>query len=331
MTGLRSAIGFLTLLPVSPRDSAGLASARGWFPVVGLFLGAVLASIDLLIHWGYPLFTQNVRSFPPLLSAAILVVAPIVLTRALHLDGFMDCCDGLLGSFDRVRRLEIMRDPRVGAFAVVGVVSLLLVKVAALVSLPLSGRMWVVLVFPCPSRWAVLLAMEVFPYVRRQGLGTAFLQRAGRWQLACGLALALLATLAVAGPFGMALMAVASAVGGQLARGPASCWAASQVMCTERSTRLPRRRCWSWPCCWPKASPTRYSDPPTSGLGDAQRDETWNGSCFPASGTWTQACCCSPSHWTSYCGNCPTRFIRLCGWAGSSRCWNASVRSARDA
>ncbi len=136
-----------------------------------------------------------------------------MLTRALHLDGFMDCCDGLLGSFDRVRRLEIMRDPRVGAFAVVGVVSLLLVKVAALVSLPLSGRMWVVLVFPCPSRWAMLLAMEVFPYVRRQGLGTAFLQRAGRWQLACGLALALLATLAVAGPFGMALMAVASAVG----------------------------------------------------------------------------------------------------------------------
>ena len=213
MTGLRSAIGFLTLLPVGPRDAAGLASARGWFPVVGLFLGAVLGAIDLLMHWGYPLFTQDVRSFPPLLAAVILVVALIALTRALHLDGFMDCCDGLLGSFDRVRRLEIMRDPSVGAFAVTGVVSLLLVKVAALVSLPLSGRVWVLLVFPCLSRWTMVLVMESFPYVRPQGLGTAFLQRAGRWQLAFGLALALLATLALAGPFGMALMAVASAVG----------------------------------------------------------------------------------------------------------------------
>ena len=115
MTGLRSAIGFLTLLPVGSRDSVGLASARGWFPVVGLFLGAVLAAIELLMHWGYPIFIQDVRSFPPLLAAVILVVAMIALTRALHLDGFMDCCDGLLGSFDRVRRLEIMRDPHVSA------------------------------------------------------------------------------------------------------------------------------------------------------------------------------------------------------------------------
>ena len=213
MTGLRSAIGFLTLLPVGSRDSVGLASARGWFPVVGLFLGAVLAAIDLLMHWGYPIFIQDVRSFPPLLAAVILVVAMIALTRALHLDGFMDCCDGLLGSFDRVRRLEIMRDPHVGAFAVVGVVSLLLVKVAALVSLPLSDRVWVLLVSPCLSRWAMLLAMEVFPYVRRQGLGTAFLRKRGPWQLALGLLVALAATLALAGPFGLALMGWASLSG----------------------------------------------------------------------------------------------------------------------
>ena len=45
----------------------------------------------------------------------------IALTRGLHLDGFMDCCDAFLGGFSRERRLEILRDSHVGAFAVVGV------------------------------------------------------------------------------------------------------------------------------------------------------------------------------------------------------------------
>ena len=121
MNSLRSALGFLTILPVAPRDAGGLSSARGWFPIAGLLLGAVLAGADLLMHWGYPLFTDVYRPFPPLLAAAILAVLLVALTRALHLDGFMDCCDALLGGFNRGRRLEILRDSHVGAFAVAGV------------------------------------------------------------------------------------------------------------------------------------------------------------------------------------------------------------------
>ena len=213
MTGLRSAIGFLTVLPVGSPGRAGLAPARVWFPVVGLLAGLVLAAMDQLMHWGYPVFTENLHYFPPLLAAVILVVALIVLTRALHLDGFMDCCDGLLGSFDREKRLEIMRDSRVGAFAVTGVVSLLLVKLAALVALPAGGRVWVLVLFPCLSRWAMLMVMQVFPYVRRQGTGTAFLEGSGRSHAVMGLVIAVLASLAIAGPFGLALLGGASAVG----------------------------------------------------------------------------------------------------------------------
>ena len=212
MNGLRSALGFLTILPVAPRDAGGLAAARGWFPIVGLLLGVVLAAIDLLLHWGYPLFTDVYRPFPPLLSAAILVVALIALTRALHLDGFMDCCDALLGGFNRERRLEILRDSHVGAFAVTGVVSLLLIKVAAIMALPPSGRMWALLVFPCLSRWGMLLVLEVFPYARRQGIGTSFQPQGGRWQLLAGLAVAVIATVALTGLGGLALLAVATAV-----------------------------------------------------------------------------------------------------------------------
>ncbi len=212
MTGLRSAIGFLTILPVAPRDASGLASSRAWFPVVGLLLGLILAAIDLLLHSGYPLFTQEYRPFPPMLSAAILTVASVAITRGLHLDGFMDCCDALLGGFDQERRLAILRDSHVGAFAVAGVVSLLLIKVAAIMALPPVGRLWALLVFPCLSRWAMLMVLELFPYVRRQGIGTPFLPQGGRWQMLAGLAVALLATVALTGPAGLALMAAASAV-----------------------------------------------------------------------------------------------------------------------
>lgn len=212
MNGLRSALGFLTILPVAPREAAGLASARGWFPVVGLLVGVVLAGLDLLMNWGYPLFAGEYREFPPLLSAAIIVVSLMVMTRALHLDGFMDCCDALLGGFDRERRLAILRDSHVGAFAVVGVAGLLLLKVAAIMALPLGGRIWILLLFPCLSRWGMLLVLEFFPYARRQGIGVPFQPSGRRWQLLAGLVVALAAVVVLAGPGGLALLALATAV-----------------------------------------------------------------------------------------------------------------------
>ena len=101
MNGLRSAINFLTILPIAPRSSAeNLAAARIWFPLVGLLLGAILAGADLLLN----------GPFPPLLTSALLTAALAAMTRALHLDGFMDTCDALLGGFERERRLKILRD-----------------------------------------------------------------------------------------------------------------------------------------------------------------------------------------------------------------------------
>ena len=217
MKGLRSAIGFLTILPLAPRSAAeDFAAARTWFPLVGLLLGSVLAGADLLIHAAIPLLSADSapldREFPPLVAGALLTAALAVLTRALHLDGFMDTCDALLGGFERQRRLEILRDPHVGAFAVVGVVSLLLIKLTTLAALPQGNRQAVLLLFPCLSRWGMLLAMELFPYVRREGLGTEFFRKRGRWPLIGGLCLALPAAIALAGTTGALFFVLASGV-----------------------------------------------------------------------------------------------------------------------
>ena len=212
MIGLRSAIGFLTILPVTPRTgTSGFVSARAWFPVVGLVIGAILAATDLALASGYPLFNNSHRPFPPLLTASILVTVLVVSTRALHLDGFMDCCDGFLGGFSRSKRLDILKDPNVGAFAVAGLACLLLLKVSAIMALPMSSRLWILLLFPCVSRWVVLLTMEMFPYIREDGIGTPFVGRTGPLRWLFPLAVTLISAIVLAGAGGLALIAVAAA------------------------------------------------------------------------------------------------------------------------
>ena len=246
MNGLRSAIGFLTILPLAPSGGpASMASARGWFPLVGLLLGLILAGFDILRmlmlragssgwYGGYAPLPTTYPVFPDytiLLWSALLVVILVVLTRALHLDGFMDSCDALLGGFDRERRLAILRDPNVGAFAVIGVVCLLLIKVLTIAELPpailvppgiavlppegWSVRIPMLLLFPCLSRWAMLLTMELHPYVRSNGIGTAFFdgeQRRVRWHLILGFTFTLVVSAALAGMVGIVLLAAACAV-----------------------------------------------------------------------------------------------------------------------
>ena len=246
MNGLRSAIGFLTILPLAPSGAPGsLVSARGWFPLVGLLLGLILASLEILRMlmlqagssgwYGYaplPVTYPVFLNYTILLWSVLLVVILVVLTRALHLDGFMDSCDALLGGFDRERRLEILRDPNVGAFAVIGVVCLLLIKVLTIAGLPpgipvpppgilelppegWSVRIPMLLLFPCLSRWAMLLTMELYPYVRSNGIGTAFFdggQGRFRWQLILGFVFTLVVSVTLAGMVGILLLAAACAV-----------------------------------------------------------------------------------------------------------------------
>ncbi len=169
MTGFLAALGFLTTLPVGKRalEQKSLAGSAAYFPLVGLVLGLVLAGADYGLRIA---FDGNL-----ILPSALTVTLLMLLTGALHFEGFVDACDGLFGGHNRERRLEIMRDKRVGAYAVAGGVLLLILKFAAIASLPdNTSRFCVIAAFPVFSRWGMSLALGVFPYARQQGLGTAF-------------------------------------------------------------------------------------------------------------------------------------------------------------
>ena len=202
MRDLRTAFGFLTILPVAPRDATGMGRARAYFPIVGVALGAALAGIDYAAR----------LALPAPVVGALLVVALLALTRAMHAEGFLDCCDGLFGGYTPARRLEILRDTHVGAFAVAGGAGLILLKWSLLAGIPDAIRSGLLLAFPCLSRLGMLATMAAFAYVRERGMGTAFQDGAARWHVPFGLAVALAASAAVLGYAGLALVGAAMVV-----------------------------------------------------------------------------------------------------------------------
>src|SRR6266540_7064637 len=125
MRTLRIAFGLMTTLPFRlPEDWSAGDSGRAalWYPFIGLVLGTLT-----WLAWKAAIFI-----FPPLVAGIITLVVWVALTGGLHLDGLADCCDGLFASASAERRLEIMKDPRVGAFGVIGLILILFLKAAAL-------------------------------------------------------------------------------------------------------------------------------------------------------------------------------------------------------
>ena len=149
------------------RGPRNISHSRAFYPAIGLMIGLVLVGVE----------EGSRRVFSEPLTAAFLVAVMIVVTRGLHLDGLMDVFDGVFGGFTPERRLEIMRDSRVGAFGVIGAIAVLLLKYGALVSLlmlPQPGKEWALFLFPTLSRWTMVVLLGAFPYVRTQGLGSPF-------------------------------------------------------------------------------------------------------------------------------------------------------------
>ena len=179
MKRLISAFGFLTILPLPTVEweRGDLGRSAGLFPFVGLVLGAVLYAIYLA--------AQTV--LPASVCAVLIVAAWAWLTGGLHLDGVTDCGDGFFAAVSRERRLEIMRDPRMGAFGGITLVLFLLLKVSALaeahgqprdLSAEWIGPVFPLLFAPAVARFTLLLIAKQ-PSARPGGMADEFAQQLG--------------------------------------------------------------------------------------------------------------------------------------------------------
>ena len=209
---LLTALEFLTVfrLPMGGRRPAGaeqIARSQGLFPLVGLLLGLMLVGLDRGLSGVMPLPA----------TAALLVVALVVATGGLHLDGLADTCDGLFGGSSPPERLAIMRDSRVGTFGVLALVCVLLLRWAAFLSLVSPVRRGALLLAPALGRWAMVGAVAALPYARPEGLGRAMHRAAWPIPTLIAAAIALAASLLLFPAWGIALFALALLVGGLIA------------------------------------------------------------------------------------------------------------------
>ncbi len=181
------ALEFLTTLRlhrVPIRSADALARALWAFPLVGAVVGIALFGVE-----------RGTRELAPDAAvAALVLLAWIVLTGGLHLDGLADTADGLFGGRDRDGRLAIMRDSRAGSWAIIAVSAALITKFALVLALPIDGRFSALLLAPLLARAVVVPLMAAMPYARPEGFAKT-LHASAAWApalvaLALGLAAA---------------------------------------------------------------------------------------------------------------------------------------------
>ena len=200
LTGIVVALQFLTIVPPLLRrtvTSDELGRSVSFFPLIGLLIGLLLYGLHRLLY----------AAFPSAVLAAIMLGVWILCSGALHFDGFVDAVDGLLGGRTPEDRLRIQRDESVGAFAVAGAATLLLLKFAALGAVGAAPAAYILA--PLVGRWVMSVSVALFPYARAEGLGRAMKDSAGWPQAVVASAISVVALAALAPSASMAATAAA--------------------------------------------------------------------------------------------------------------------------
>jgi adenosylcobinamide-GDP ribazoletransferase len=180
---------FLSRLRLPLREASGLSDLRRasrMFAVVGVLVGLAGGVIyAIAIELGFAAW----------LAAALAVATTILLTGALHEDGLADMADGFAGGASRDEKLAIMRDSRIGSFGTLALIFSVLIRVAALASLPDIAIVVAALIAAnAVSRAAMTAVMHALPNARDDGL-SAGVGRPDRTAVIIGLAIAAVAAL----------------------------------------------------------------------------------------------------------------------------------------
>jgi len=203
----RLAGAFLTIFPVAQgleMTPGRLARSMAFFPAVGLSIGLMLVFLNWILAPLIPLAVLD----------CLLLLILIAVTGALHLDGIADLVDGLAGGKDREGVLRIMKDSRVGAIGVVGLVMVLLLKYLSLYHVPLEHKYAALMFMPAAGRWIQVALAGVCRYVRDEGgTGGVFVDNVGEREMLIATFTLLLAALVLFSFKGLVLLVLLGASG----------------------------------------------------------------------------------------------------------------------
>jgi adenosylcobinamide-GDP ribazoletransferase len=122
------------------------------------------------------MLSQNI--FPALVTSVLIVLAEVLLTGGLHIDGLGDTFDALYSYRDKEKMLEIMKDSRLGTNSLLAIVFLVILKIGFIYSFIEANMMWIVLFMPMVSRFAVIWITYKTESPREKGMGNVFIGKA---------------------------------------------------------------------------------------------------------------------------------------------------------
>ncbi|MGL4406666.1 MAG: adenosylcobinamide-GDP ribazoletransferase, partial [Notoacmeibacter sp.] len=146
---------------------AKLAESADVFPIVGIIVAFPAAFIFLIanVFW------------PPIISSALALIALTAITGALHEDGLADCADAFFGSNNKERRLEIMKDSRIGTFGALALVFVFALGWASLATIAERHGAFAAAIALCvaasTSRAGLVWHWHVLPSARADGLASS--------------------------------------------------------------------------------------------------------------------------------------------------------------
>ena len=207
---LGEALRFLTIVPMPgmpPMAEQSIARAIPLFPLAGAVIGALLVGLGLVCGLLWDAWVRSV----------LIVVGWGIVTSGLHLDGLSDTFDAVMSWRTRERKLEIMKDSRIGAMGALALIAVLALKVTWLHA---AGDGWARAVWLAPAlgRWADTYGIFGFPPARAGGLGREFQAQARRRDFAIATATAAGLAIILAGPRGLLALALVWGVSSGLAR-----------------------------------------------------------------------------------------------------------------
>lgn len=203
-----AAFTFMTRIPAGRwivHDLSDLPRSAAWFPLVGIVVGAIGAGVFLLGH----------QWWSPLVAALLSTAATVRLTGAFHEDALADSLDGFGGGWTAEQVLTIMKDSRVGSYALVGMILAVVLKCVLLADLGVARAPMALLAAHTLGRCASVWLIGVLPYVRaatpgeRSSAGRPFVDGVHRGRVFTATVMTVITAVVCLGIAGLIAVAVA--------------------------------------------------------------------------------------------------------------------------
>lgn len=176
---------FFTRLPINKEvavEQEDFKYGSIYLPVVGLIIGLINAGAYYIA-----MYSKN-KYF----AAVVTIMAWVMTTGALHMDGLSDTCDGMFSSRSRDRMLEIMKDSRIGTMGALAIVFSVLLKTSLVFGLDYKASLYSVIIAPVVARTSLLYAVTIAKYAREKGLGKTFIGNVTYRELVIGIIICIL-------------------------------------------------------------------------------------------------------------------------------------------